>query len=154
MSPRPYTVALMTALLCATAVRPAQAALGRGMSSVEADREHFAARMASVTAATPAVRQLSLPNGGTVQEYLNPDGVVFAVSWRGPGRPDLQQLLGMHFRTLQADNLRPDGRRTRRPLAVHRSDLVVQSGGHPGAFWGAALLPQQAPADFSFKDVR
>jgi hypothetical protein len=78
---------------------------------------------------------------------------VFAVTWRGPGRPDLRQLLGEHFQTLQADNVRA-GPRTRRPLSVNRSDLLVLTGGHSGGFWGVAFLPQMAPAGFSTDEMK
>jgi hypothetical protein len=78
---------------------------------------------------------------------------VFAVTWRGGGRPDLRQLLGEHFQTLQADNVRA-GRRTRRPLSVNRPDLIVLTGGHPGGFWGVAFLPQMAPAGFSTSELK
>ena len=109
--------------------------------------------MAKSATAASTVETLTLPNGGTVEEYVGAHGVVFGVSWRGPGRPDLEQLLGDHFATLQADNPLPGGRRTRSPLTVNRTDLVVHSGGHPGAFWGSAYLPQQLPAGFSLKDL-
>jgi hypothetical protein len=79
---------------------------------------------------------------------------VFAVVWRAPGRPDLRQLLGGHFDTLQADNATRVGRRYRRPLAVSRSELVVQSGGHSGAFWGVAVLPGMEPPGFSLNDLK
>ena len=84
---------------------------------------------------------MTLANGGLVREFTRADGTVFAVTWRGPGRPDLRQLLGDHFQTLQADNVR-NGPRTRRPLSVNRSDFIVRTGGHSGAFWGVAFLPQ------------
>ena len=44
-----------------------------------------------------------MSNGGAVREYVNGGGVVFAVTWRGPGRPDLAQLFGDRFSTMQAD---------------------------------------------------
>ena len=35
--------------------------------------------------------------GGQIKEYTNAKGVVFAVTWRGPFKPDLHQLLGDYF---------------------------------------------------------
>jgi hypothetical protein len=84
---------------------------------------------------------------------MRPDGVVFAVTWRGQGRPDLRQLLGDSFQTMQADNTPRGGRRTRTPLSVRRPDLMIQSGGHSGAFWGIAYLPKMAPAGFPVGDL-
>ena len=137
-----------------TAALPAQASLGHASASVEVDRAHLAARAATTQAATHTVQTLSLPNGGTVREFMSPDGTVFAVSWRGPGRPDLRQLLGEHFDTMQSQTVVRAGRRLSEPLAVNRSDFVVHTGGHPGAFWGMAYLPQQVPAGVTAKDLQ
>ena len=133
----------------------AAAGLGGAMESVEADRVRFAARMSSTGAAGYAVHALKMPNGGVVREFTRPDGMVFAVTWRGPGRPDLHQLLGsLLFDRFQSDNVMPAGRRTHTPLASDHADFVVQTGGRPGAFWGVAFLPQAAPSGFSPSSIR
>jgi hypothetical protein len=144
-------VALTACLLYAP---PALAALGGTYASVAADRAHFAARVASTSAATHTVHALTLPNGGTVKEYTRADGTVFAVAWSGRGRPDLRQLLGPWFDVMQADNAARTGPPHRRALSVGRSNFIVQSGGHSGAFWGLALLPGLAPAGFSASDLK
>jgi Protein of unknown function (DUF2844) len=128
---------------------PAQASLGAGRDSIDADGRHFSARMSAVSASTHTVHVLTMPNGEVVREFARPDGVVFAVTWKGPARPDLRQLLGARFDDVQADNVLPGGRRTRRPLAVRRPGFQMSSGGHPGAFWGVAYLPGLAPSGFS-----
>jgi hypothetical protein len=133
---------------------PAWAHLGGAYASVDVDRASLGARLQSVVLSTHTVHTLTLANGGIVREYSRGDGAVFAVTWRAPGRPDLRQLLGDHFATLQADNGAPLRRRTRAPLVVTRSDFVVQTGGHSGAFWGVAVLPQMEPAGFSATDLR
>jgi hypothetical protein len=113
----------------------------------------MAASRASRSTAAYTVDVMALTNGGTVKEYSRSDGTVFAVTWQAPGRPDLRQLLGAHFSAVQTDNARR-GPRTRRPLSVNRTDFVVQSGGHSGAFWGVAVLPGVTPAGFSAADVK
>lgn len=142
------------AAACLAVALPAYAHLGGAYASVEADRAHMGARIQSTSAATHTVHTLTLANGGIVREFSRPDGTVFAVTWRAPGRPDLRQLLGEHFNTLQIDNARPPGRWSRQPLNVNRSDFVVQSGGHSGAFWGVAILPQSEPAGFALSDLK
>ncbi len=124
----------------------AKAALGGPSASVESDRSHFRAARTAQYAADYSVSTLNLANGTTVREYVNAGDTVFAVSWRGRSRPDLAQLLGPSFQTLQADAVRVAGPRTRAPLHVGRPGLMLQSGGHPGAFWGRAWLPQSVPA--------
>jgi hypothetical protein len=133
---------------------PASAALGRTYASVDTDRLMLRATVASTFTGVYTVHTLTLPNRGVVKEFTRADGMVFAVVWRAPGRPDLRQLLGDSFTTLQADNVGRSGRRVRRPIAVNRSALVVQSGGHSGAFWGAALIPQLQPAGFSASNLK
>ena len=132
----------------------AHASLGRAYSSVETDRSRLGAKLASTASSTYNVHTLTLANTGVVREYARPDGTVFAVVWRAPGRPDLRQLLGDNFDILQADNAITTGRRTHRPISVHRSNLVIETGGHPGAFWGAALMPRLQPAGFSASDLQ
>jgi hypothetical protein len=60
--------------------------------------------------------------------------------------------LGGYFETFQTDNAMLHGRRAGRPLSVQRPDVVIQSAGHSGAFWGLAYLPQAAPSGFSLND--
>lgn len=131
----------------------ARAALGHAVESVQADRLHLSAKLASTTASTYTVNSLTLSNGGVVKEFTGTDGMVFAVSWRGPGRPDLRQLLGEHFASVQAANAVVGGRRLRMPISVNSTDFVVHSGGHPGAFWGLAYLPNLSPAGVSAADL-
>ncbi len=130
-----------------TASNPVAAHLGGSRQGIEVDRAHLAAAMTSTQAATHSVHILTTPNGGTVREFMNGDGMVFAIAWRGPGRPDLRQLLGSAFSAFQDEAAAHRGR-SRRPLTVQRDDLVVQSGGHPGAFWGFAYRPGDMPAGF------
>jgi hypothetical protein len=130
------------------------ATLGGSLSSVEQDKAHFSARMLSITHATHAVHSLTLANGDTVREFMNPEGAVFAIAWRGPARPDLRQLLGSRFDIMQSDNAAVRVKGVRRPLTVERNDFVVHSGGHSGAFWGLAYLPQAIPAGFSADDLQ
>jgi hypothetical protein len=136
------------------AAAPAHAVLGGAATTVEADRVHMSAKLASTAAASHTIHALTLPNGEVIREFARADGTVFALAWRGPSRPDLRQLLGARFDVLQADNVGPGGRRTRRPLSVQRADFVLSSGGHSGAFHGFAYLPSLTPAGFSAQELR
>jgi hypothetical protein len=132
---------------------PTHAYLGGARATVAVDRVRMAASRTAIAAGAYTLDVMTLPNGVSVKEYSRADGTVFAVSWMGSGRPDLRLLLGTHFAALQSDNVRK-GPRTRRPLSVDRADFLVRSGGHSGAFWGVAVLPQAAPAGFSATDLR
>ncbi len=128
---------------------PSFASLGGASATIEADRAHLAARSSTIANAAYTVNVMTLPNGGTVKEFERNDGVVFAITWRGPSRPDLRQLLGSRFDVLQSDVAARTGRRQRGRLSDERSDFVLHGGGHSGAFFGTAYLPQLAPSDFS-----
>ena len=132
----------------------AHAELGGAMSGVQADRAQMKAQIVSVPKSTHTIHEMTLPNGAGVKEFTNIKGQVYAVSWSGPGKPDLRSLLGGYFATFQADNAKLSPRSRRRPAAIHRSDLVIQTGGHMGYFWGVAYIPTLAPADFSVSDLQ
>jgi hypothetical protein len=135
---------------CVTIVAsPASAALGAHAESVEADRAHLGAQVASSAAGAYTVHALTLANGAVDREFIRADGAVFAIAWRGASKPDLRQLLGGYFDRYQAVAAAPHPRQRRRPPAVDDADFIVESGGHSGAFWGVAFLPKLAPAGFS-----
>jgi hypothetical protein len=133
---------------------PSFASLGGASASIETDRAHLAAKSSTILNADYSVNVMTLPNGGTVREFERSDGVVFAVTWRGPSRPDLRQLLGSRFSVLQSDLAAHTGRRHRGRLSDARSDFVLHGAGHSGAFVGSAYLPQMAPAGFSVSALK
>lgn len=137
-------------LACTLSASPAFARLGEQADTVGADMGHMRIHNHQVsTSKGQAVHTLDLANGDTVKEYVNADGVVYAVGWNGPGKPDLRDLLGSHFAVFQQDNASARRRGIRSAPRVVRSDLSVVTGGHPGSFWGMAWLPQAAPAGFN-----
>ncbi len=134
---------------------PALASLGGGAESVIADRAHLSARLSSRVEVGRTVHVLTLANGAERRELARADGTVYAITWQGRSRPDLRQLMGASaFAAFNARVAPPGARRTRRPLDVRQADLVVHAGGHGGAFWGYAYLPQLAPADFTLADLK
>jgi hypothetical protein len=147
----PIWLALLGTLLFPAA--DAQAALGEGVGTVTADAVYFSASVVPTTYGTYTTYVLTLPNGGTIDEYAA-GGVVFALSWRTPGRPDLVQLLGSYFAAYQAENSSCVRGFRHAPPTVDDSNLVIVSRGHPGAFDGQALLPALSPAGFTSSDIK
>jgi hypothetical protein len=91
----------------------------------------------------------TLATGTVVREYADASGTVFAVSWSGPYKPDLKQLLGSHFAAFRdAAAAGPQRRANRARVPVDTGDLVAHSGGHMGAFEGRAWLRSRLPAGF------
>ncbi|MBW0448864.1 DUF2844 domain-containing protein [bacterium M00.F.Ca.ET.228.01.1.1] len=116
-----------------------------------------AASSASASTTTAyTVRQTTLGNGTVVREYLAADGSVFGIAWNGPQMPDLNEMLGSYFPQYVAGVKAARAARggARGPVAVDQSSLVVQSGGHMGAFSGRAWLPPALPAGVSGSDIQ
>jgi hypothetical protein len=141
---------LTRSLLCLAAVAcvsaPALAGLGANATSVEADRARLKGSLQVREAADYAVHEIQTPAGMRVREYVTHDGLVFAVSWRGPAMPDLGQLLGSFGPQLAQARAASTPRYNHHHLEIRTADVVVQSSGYVRAFrgraWATALLPQ------------
>jgi hypothetical protein len=111
-----------------------------------------ASAMPSAVLPGATVQMLTLSSGTVVREYLSTAGVVFAISWQGPVLPQLKQLLGTDNFT-QYTQAQSEGS-GRGFAGVDLPNLVVNSGGHMGAFFGRAWLPQALPAGITAKDIQ
>jgi hypothetical protein len=130
----------------------AHAALGSTAASIEADRNQLQAQRTVTAHDLYEVHELTLPTGTTLREYRAPDGIVFAVAWTGPAKPDLSQALGAYFPGyLEAARGNGGGHNH---IAATRADLVVVSSGHMRAFSGRAYLASAIPAGVSLDEIR
>ena len=142
---------LACAALLALAPGLASAALDAAPSDVPTAKVQ---RSAATTAAGVAYTDLTrtLQSGTVVHEFVDAAGDVFAVAWSGPFKPNLKRLLGRHFDRLK------DGGGTRKADRAHvevkDADVVVQSGGHMGAFEGRAWIPTRLPAGFDTQEMK
>ena len=135
-------------LLCA---QPASAALGEDESSVAADQARFLASARILRAERYTLHELQATTGTKVREYLGSDGKVFAVSWQGPFRPDLRQLLGTYYQTY----LKAAGPRAARgPINIRLPGLVIHMSGHQRAFYGRVYLADRVPQGLSTDEIR
>jgi hypothetical protein len=135
----------------------AQATLGGDAASVDADGLRMSVKHAATQTPTATgaytVHETTLSTGTVVRQYVSAVGVVFAVSWSGPFKPDLRQLLGPHFDTM---NARQQGQvHAGRPFVNQQnSDLVIESGGHPRSFAGRAYLPAALPPGVAVSEIQ
>ncbi len=144
----PFCLAILaTGVVGFGVAAPAWASLGASRASVDTDVAHFKARLKSTAQTNYTVQELTADGGMVTREYSNASGTVFAVSWDGPVRPDLQQLFGNYFPRFQAD-VQGNGRR-HQAMRADDIDFIVRTGGHPGHMWGFALLPGETPQGFS-----
>lgn len=136
--------ASVLALCCA----PSWAVLGGDMASVQADQVRMRAMRNSASAAQGgSVHEIRMSDGSSIREFVNAQGIVYAVAWSTRLKPDFAQLLGRHAAEFDAGvsaELQTPG--LKRSAVVDRGDLVVHSAGRPGAFVGRAWLKSQVPA--------
>ena len=138
---------LFSLVLAACPFARTLAGLGGAASSIESDRAILKGSLRVTSAPTFGVHEITTAGGLRVQEYLSPGGKVFAVSWRGPGIPDLKQLLGSYYGEFVQAASAPHY--NLHHLSVETPNLVVQSNGHTRAFFGRAWVPSLLPENFS-----
>lgn len=110
------------------------------------------AKVVQKSGPTVTRHDITRPNGGQVHEFTNASGQVFAITWNGPGKPDLRALLGTHFNVLEPKSGTPPGqamRSHRHPVSVNQPDLKIQMFGHMGWFAGVAYIPSLVPSGFA-----
>ncbi|MFM0565934.1 DUF2844 domain-containing protein [Paraburkholderia sediminicola] len=146
---------LKIAMLAATLLPlGSYAALG-GAPSMDASAPTMMLRSVApdtTSAAAYTVRASQTTYGITVREYVLPTNVVFAVTWDGPVRPDMNALLGSYFPNfVSSGNGHPRGTGA---LIERNGDFQIESAGRAGHFFGKALLPRLMPANVHIEDLQ
>jgi uncharacterized protein DUF2844 len=142
-------------LLMPAVPAPAWAALGEPAASVERDRVMMKGQRQSRSAIGYSVDTLTVA-GMQIKEYVSPDGIVFAVVWKGTGMPDLRVLLGDYFDDYRSGVTAARGRapRVRQPFRMKSERLVVERAGHSRSSWGRAYLPTYIPGGMQPEDIQ
>jgi hypothetical protein len=112
------------------------------------------AKLTTTQAGAYTVHEIQTPTGTVVREYVSKAGNVFAVAWRGPWIPNLQELLGKYFGEFQAAVQGPNRHPGHMPLSVHQPDLAVEMSGHMRDFSGRAYLVREIPAGVDLKWIQ
>ncbi|HEY1874391.1 MAG TPA: DUF2844 domain-containing protein [Steroidobacteraceae bacterium] len=132
---------------------PALAGLGGDANSVEADR----VSMKAVLRVTPFVgydvHEIQTAAGTVIHEYVSTQGKVFAVSWHGPGLPDLAQLLGSYSAQLAQAQAGSHSRYNHHHLRIETPEVVMQSDAYLRSRSGRAWVPALFPQSLSPKDI-
>jgi hypothetical protein len=130
---------------------PAFAELGGSVSSIASDQAYMKASLSKRATTNYSVNEMQLASGTVVREYVAA-GTVFAVAWKGPTNPDLQQLLGVHYARYQ--NMSQNPRLIQRQTAHIDEVMGIEVGGHMLARTGHAWLVKQLPAGVSPSDIQ
>jgi hypothetical protein len=131
------------------------AVLGEKESSVEADKTLMtASRYSSRASAKFTVHELA-SDGLTIREYVNPAGIVYAVSWEGISHPDLGPLMGSYFSDFSTASKAAIKVRGRRPMSsVQGSSVIVEKYGHMRGARGRAYIPSLMPSGVNPNDIQ
>lgn len=131
------------------------AALGESAASVENDRAAMKGGGHSKPGKGYSLETITTA-GLTITEYVSSDGVVFAVTWKGTGAPDLRLLFGPYFDEYQEGliDLQNKKPRTRKPLVLKTAHLVIEQVGSSRSMWGRAFVPALVPRAISTEDIR
>jgi Protein of unknown function (DUF2844) len=135
-------------------VGEARASLGGDAASVVADAGALHGEVQSTILQQFEIQEIVTDNGIRIREFLNRDGIVFAVTWAAPVMPDLQRLLGAQFPVYAAALAARDHLGLKRSVRVATADLVVESEGHLRAYVGRAYLPAMIPVDITAAELR
>ncbi|WP_153099872.1 DUF2844 domain-containing protein [Paraburkholderia hayleyella] len=147
------TVAMLLPLAAHATLGAAPSEIPHSTSTL---KQHPAAKQLSAAQAVApnaaySVRQSQTSEGVTIREYVLPDNIVFALTWNGPIRPDMTQLLGSYFPNFaQASQAAAPGLG---PLVGGAGDLKIESFAHPGSASGRAYLPKLVPAGVNVYDL-
>ena len=147
LSPRSFLLCLIVSAFSYSAF----AALGGDVTSIQADQAHMRAQRRVIQNAAYTVHEIQSESTTVVREFVSPDGKVFGISWQGPSRPDLQEMLGNYYSEFAA--ARPT-RRMHGPVTIRTQNLVIQSGGHMRALTGRAYVPAMVPAEVRLEDIK
>jgi hypothetical protein len=126
------------------------AALGGDLRSVSADRETMQGRLQSTPLEQYELHQITTGGGTVIHEYMTLQGKVFAVTWRGPFPPNLQQLFGSYYKQFEeAVPAATQLRISHRMLRIAQPDFAVQEFARMRFYQGKACVPSLVPPGVS-----
>jgi len=133
----------------------AQAALGDGAGAMKAAQTRFSGVRSESANGPVTTLEVRMADGSSVKEYVNPAGVVFAVSWRTRLKPDLEVLLGERFVAQAAKIAAPAGVAGIKSYpSIRQPNLVVHQAGRMSAFAGLAYDPTLVPEGVNAEALR
>ena len=133
----------------------APAVLGETAESISADHMRFKGVLKRSASGPLTTHEISLPDGSSIKEYVNADGVVFAVSWRSRLKPNLEALLGAQYLAAGTTPTMPTGvAGSKMQHSIRRPNLVVHQAGRMNAFGGLAYVPTLVPRGFDAETLR
>ncbi|HEY8270189.1 MAG TPA: DUF2844 domain-containing protein [Pseudobdellovibrionaceae bacterium] len=84
-------------------------------------------------------------DGNTIREYASESGVVFAVSWRGISKPDLNTLFGSYFNEYKQALDEVPKQYGVKTISMKTAKMMVRRGGRMRDPRGFAYIPSMVP---------
>ncbi len=130
------------------------AALGERVETLAADQKALSAkRMNADVFKKYSVQELE-SDSTHIKEYVNNQGIIFAVSWVGLDHPDLSVLLGSYFKTFQNEARKQVRKHGVRHQKLQAENLVVQKWGHMRNLQGRAYDPSLIPEGVTIDEIQ
>lgn len=153
-----FWVVFLVSLCLALYPRSAPAVLGDQKTSADEFKQTHASRSHGLirslkAGAQPEIYQIyeTISEGQTIREYVDMNGIVFAVTWRGMVEPDLSILLGSYYN--ESQKIQPSPTVGRAPKIAGNDKIVIQKAGHMRDVRGRAYLPDLLPAHVNPGDL-
>ncbi|SAL21113.1 hypothetical protein AWB70_01096 [Caballeronia cordobensis] len=146
----PYYAATGLAMLAIGTTSPAHAQLGATGRAVNAPQGDALVRLQG---GLVQYHEATDAHGIVVREYVDSNGDVYAVSWRGPAMANVQALLGTYFDTFREGASASAGDAGLHTAHVVRGDLVVENHVRLREFSGRAWLTSALPPGVSAADI-
>ncbi|QLY26922.1 DUF2844 domain-containing protein [Bdellovibrio sp. KM01] len=128
----------------------AEAALGDQLVTTSSTSS---ARKATSSGSSYSVSEATTDDGVKVRQYVDSQGRVFAISWKGATLPPLSELLGAYLPEYKKE-VKSRGRQFgRRSLKVSTDNIVVEGSSRQTDQRGRAYIPASLPQGFDLKEI-
>jgi hypothetical protein len=156
MNLSPTSIFLCLSLLLVAPFGPgvAHATLGEKADSIAKDRKALSAVKKATTSHENYTVQEVASDATTVREYINPEGIIFAVAWDGMAHPDLTALLGSYASDYHSAKQKQPRRHGQKRSQVTGDKVVVETGGHMRNLRGRAYLPTLIPEGVALNEIK
>jgi hypothetical protein len=131
----------------------ASASLGDKESTIDKDLANLRGTRKMIAHSSYRVHEIT-DQQQVVREYVGSNGIVFAVTWRGQGQPDLGVLFGSYYREFQTAENSSAHSIGRAPRQITSQNIVAEKSGHMGDVRGRAYVPNLLPSDFDLKKLQ
>jgi hypothetical protein len=131
----------------------AAATLGEPLASVQKDAGSLKAAQKASSSGEAYTMSEMYADGNTIKQYSNPEGIVFAVSWTGISKPDLQVLFGSYFTEYSNASNELPKKMGAKSISFKTSKMVVRRAGRMRDQRGLAYVPSLVPAGVKVEDL-